>query len=78
MGLGLRFLDAVEDALAVVRGDPMRFPVLHREQELVIRGALVDIFPYGVFFIRDEVADATSVIACMHSRRDPRRWLSRV
>ena len=76
-GLGGRFLDAVEEILPMVREAPARFPVLHREPDLTIRRALLTIFPYGVFFIWDEADNATSVIPCLHGRRDPRRWLSR-
>ena len=70
--LGLRFLDAIEAALELVRTTPQRFPVKHREPDIVIRRALVAGFSYGLFFIWDERADAISVIACMHARRDPR------
>lgn len=77
-GLGDRFLDAVEATIDFVRETPQRFPEKHREPDLTIRRALVEGFPYGVFFIWNEVADTTSVIACMHARRDPRRWLQRV
>jgi plasmid stabilization system protein ParE len=77
LGLGTRFLDAVEETLGWVRDSPQRFPVKHQEPDLTIRRALVPDFPYGVFFVWDEAADATSVIACMHARRDPRRWLER-
>jgi plasmid stabilization system protein ParE len=74
-GLGDRFLDALDGTLESVRAAPQRFPELHREPDLAIRRALVGGFPYGVFFIWDEDADATSVIACLHARRDHRRWL---
>ncbi|MGK2934967.1 MAG: type II toxin-antitoxin system RelE/ParE family toxin [Gemmatimonadaceae bacterium] len=77
MGLGDRFLAAVEGTLGLIREAPARFPVKHREPDFSIRRSLVDGFPYGVFFIWNEVAGATSVIACMHARRDPRRWLRR-
>jgi plasmid stabilization system protein ParE len=77
LGLGDRFLDAVEEAIGFVRESPQRFPAMHREPDMTIRRALVDRFPYGVFFIWDETANATSVIACMHARQDPRRWLRR-
>lgn len=76
-GLGDRFLDAVEETIALIGDSPQRFPEKHRDPDLAIRRALVDGFPYGVFFIWDEKADATSVIACMHARRNPRRWLQR-
>lgn len=77
LSLGDRFLGAVGETIALVREVPQRFPEKHREPDFSIRRALVDGFPYGVFFIWDEAADATSVIACMHARRDPRRWLQR-
>jgi plasmid stabilization system protein ParE len=76
-GLGDRFLGAVDETMELVRGAPARFPEKHREPDFSIRRALVDGFPYGVFFIWNETIDATSVIACMHARRDPRRWLQR-
>ena len=76
-GLGDRFLDAVEETIALIWDSPQRFPEKHRDPDLAIRRALVDGFPYGVFFIWDEGVDATSVIACMHARRNPRRWLQR-
>ena len=67
VGLGDRFLDAVEATIGLVRETPQRFPVKHREPDLTIRRALVEGFPYGVFFIWNEVPAATSVIACMHA-----------
>ena len=76
-GLGTRFLDAVEETIGWIRNSPQRFPAKHRETDLAIRRALVPDFPYGLFFIWDEEAGATSVIACMHASRDPRRWLER-
>ena len=76
-GLGDRLLDAIEETIGHVRDAPQRFPEQHREPDFSIRRALVEGFPYGVFFIWDVRADATFVIACMHARRDPRRWLQR-
>jgi plasmid stabilization system protein ParE len=77
VGLGTRFLDAVEATLELVRESPQRFPETHREPDLTIRRALVEGFPYGVFFISDQSRGVTSIIACMHARRDPQRWLRR-
>ena len=50
-GLGIRFLDAVGITLEIVRESPQRFPSMHREPDLTIRRALLEGFPYGVFFI---------------------------
>jgi plasmid stabilization system protein ParE len=76
-GLGTRFLDAVASTLTSVRDAPDRFPVLHDEPSVAVRRALVAVFPYGVFYVWDARTAAISIIACMHARRDPRRWLTR-
>lgn len=71
-GLGADFLRAVDIALAEIGRQPDRFPRVHRE----CRQALLRRFPYAVFFVTG--ADLTSVIACMHLRRDPGTWQRRV
>jgi toxin ParE1/3/4 len=76
-GLGERFLAAVNDALDSVRDTPRRFPHVHQDGDLVVRRVLLKRFPYGLFYISDEARNLTSVIACMHARREPRRWLRR-
>jgi plasmid stabilization system protein ParE len=37
---------------------------------------LPERFPYAVYFVPS--ADLISVVACMHARREPRRWEERV
>jgi len=69
-GLGEEFLAAVQAAMEKVGAHPNGFPVVHRET----RRALVHRFPYGIFY-RD-YGDLVVVVACMHGRRDPRRWRS--
>jgi len=48
VGLGDRFLDAVQATLGFVRESPQRFPEKHHEPDFAIRRAFVDGFPYGV------------------------------
>jgi len=50
---------------------------MHREADLEVRRVRLKRFPYGLYFIWNEAAGETSVIACMHGRRDPQRWLQR-
>ena len=50
---------------------PERFPVVHPQ----CRRALLRRFPYGVYFV--STRQLISVVACMHVRRDPRRWEER-
>jgi plasmid stabilization system protein ParE len=69
-GLGDEFLTAVQSALENVVAHPTRYPVVHRET----RRVLVHRFPYGIFYrVYDELV---VVVACMHARRDPKRWRS--
>ena len=71
-GLGTEFLRALDVALAEVVRMPERFPVVYGES----RRALLRRFPYALYFVASP--DQVSVVACMHARRDPRRWEERV
>ena len=67
-GLGEEFLHEPSVALNAIAENPHRFPALHRQT----RRALIRRFPYGVYyrFLDTRVV----VVACLHGRRDPRRW----
>jgi plasmid stabilization system protein ParE len=70
--LGERFAYAVEGTVEAISESPLQFPVVHRK----LRRAGVRRFPFGIFF---EVQESRIVvIACLHGRRDPRRWKVRV
>jgi toxin ParE1/3/4 len=71
-GLGADFLRVVAVALAEIQRMPERFPVV----QMQCRRALLRRFPYGIYFVAS--AELISVVACMHARRDPRRWEERV
>ena len=70
-GLGLEFLDSVEETLGLIQKHPSMFPVVHKNS----RRALIHKFPFGVHYV---IADETIVVlAVMHGSRDPKRWKSR-
>lgn len=70
-GLGAAFLEVVEQALAGIEENPLRFPVIYRD----IRRALLRRFPYGVFFrVRP---DQIRVLNVLHLSRNPDRWRRR-
>jgi plasmid stabilization system protein ParE len=67
-GLGHEFLAAVRVAFEKVLSNPEGYPIVHRST----RRVLIRRFPYGVYFrVYPEVV---VVVACMHGRRDPKRW----
>lgn len=70
-GLGQDYLRAVRAVLTAIEESPERFPIVRGN----IRRAPLRRFPYAIFYTMEE--DQTVVIACMHFRRDPRRWQSR-
>jgi plasmid stabilization system protein ParE len=71
LGLGSEFLRAVDVVLAEIARTPERFPVVHH----TCRRALLRRFPYGIYFV--PTAELIGVVACMHARRNPRRWQER-
>ena len=68
LGLGHEFLAAAQTSIDGVAQHPLRSPVIRRNT----RRALLRRFPYAIYFrVYDEVI---VVVACMHGRRNPRRW----
>lgn len=68
-GLGVQFVVEVFDKIDAATG----FPSKHREEFDDVRVALVDGFPFGVFFIIEGVE--VVVLAVLDLRRDVRRRL---
>ena len=70
-GLGFEFLRALRTALSPLAREPRQFPAVLED----IRRTRLRRFPYSVFYVATD--DATTVIAVIHDRRDPRRWQAR-
>ena len=66
--LGARFALAVDAAVDVIARSPLVFQIVHAQ----IRRVGVRRFPYGLFFKVE--SHRIVVIACMHGRRNPKRW----
>jgi len=71
-GLGEEFLAALRSTRDRVLAHPEAFPVLHRATR---RALIPQRFPYGLFY--RIYGDTIVVVACMHAKRDPRRWQRR-
>lgn len=68
-GLGGRFLDALDQTIALIAENPHRYPVyLQPIQRIHIRH-----FPYAVFFVAKE--KNVVVLAVLHLHRNPRLLL---
>ncbi len=66
-----RFLDTLELILRQVQVRPESFPLVHR----TLRRALLPRYPFGVYFQVDP--EKVRIVAVVHTRRHPRRWIRR-
>jgi plasmid stabilization system protein ParE len=71
-GLGSEFVRAVDSCLSKIGRNPLSYPILYKQA----RRALMRRFPYGLLYICDR--DIVSIIACFHSKRNPKQWLDRI
>ena len=70
-GLGVVFRDRLKDAIRRIR----EAPLAHAPQYRDIRRALVDRFPYAVYY--RIMPTAIVVIGVIHGHRHPREWMRR-
>ena len=71
-GLGEEFLAALSVTRDRLLEDPEAYPVLQRATR---RALIPKRFPYALFY--RIYGDTIVVVACMHAKRDPRRWQRR-
>ena len=67
-GLGARFLAEVDATFRRIEANPMAFGYVRGK----LRRALVQRFPFGVFYVLTE--QNIVVVAVLHAARDPRLW----
>jgi plasmid stabilization system protein ParE len=72
-GLGKRFTDHVRKTVHYIRQNPNA--VAKRYDN--IRTALLDAFPYMIHFTADEDKKIITVLAVLHTARDPKAWKER-
>jgi plasmid stabilization system protein ParE len=64
--LAQRLLAEIGSAINRLESNPLQFPIVHRD----VRRALLRQYPYALFF--RIIEDRIQVLACFHTRRDPR------
>lgn len=70
-GLGGEFLDELRKTYGQIVAGPLKYPVLR----LNTRRALLNRFPYAVYFAID--GETIVVLAIFHTSRDPAAWQRR-
>lgn len=71
VGLGLRFLDEVESKVREINSSPLSHPPLDART----RVAIVNTFPYGVYY--RETPEELVVMGLFHLHRRPGLWRQR-
>lgn len=71
--LGLRFIAAVENAIARVCEAPERWRVFNGGE---VRRHLTRVFPYGILYTVE--ADHVLIVAVAHCSREPGYWRQRL
>ena len=66
--LGLKFLDAIEEAMRDISRHPEAFRRLRGD----IRRIMLDVFPWGLLFTR--VPEGIRILALIHLHSDPKSW----
>jgi toxin ParE1/3/4 len=69
-GLGAEFRAALDETIDRIAENPMQFRRVQGE----IRRAILNRFPYAVYF---REASSDIVVLAVHGRQHPRRWESR-
>ena len=70
-GLGERFANVVEMAVAHIAAAPESFRIIEDD----IRRCLAKVFPYAVLYSIEP--DSILIVAVMHCRREPGYWRNR-
>jgi toxin ParE1/3/4 len=77
IGLGERFVLAIDKAINDAVADPLRWPLMPSvPEELGVRRRLVDSFPYAVVY-RIVTNGIVEIVAVMHGKRSPDYWKNR-
>lgn len=71
-GLEDEFIRSLDARLESIRRNPDLYPTVYKN----VRRALLPKFPYGLFYFVFD--DTVVVLACFHTRRDPKDWQRRV
>ncbi|WAL61464.1 type II toxin-antitoxin system RelE/ParE family toxin [Thermocoleostomius sinensis] len=71
-GLGSEFIRAIDTCLSGIGRNPLAYPLLYQQA----RRALVRRFPYSILYVFDQ--NTVSIIACFHSKRNPKSWQERL
>jgi toxin ParE1/3/4 len=71
-GLGIRFIDSVEETLARILEAPTRWRIIEDD----VRRCFTHVFPHGILYTIE--GDNILILAVMHCSREPGYWRYRL
>jgi plasmid stabilization system protein ParE len=71
-GLGGQFFDAVSASVESIRTNPFQYQRVFKNR----RRAIVARFRFNMIYRVTE--NEVVIVACLHGRRDPKRWMDRI
>ncbi len=71
-GLGKSFIRCLDSKIDSIHNNPLHFQIVQKPS---IRRALVNRFPFSIYYINQE--DLISIIAVLHQHRSPESWKNR-
>lgn len=74
VGLGEQFLEGLDSCYEAI----VRMPKAFRKVMGQYRRALVERFPYAVYYHHEESSDRVNIYVVIHTSRDPKAWQERL
>lgn len=68
--LGKRFILHVRQITAVIKGNPYLYAIRYND----VRTAVLDVFPFMIHYVIDELEEKVVIIAVLHISRNPDIW----
>ncbi|MEY2829988.1 MAG: hypothetical protein RIQ33_1846 [Bacteroidota bacterium] len=75
-GLGLELLICFRASTQQIQQHPLGYEVKYKIKGRAVRVAMLNRFPYGVYFFVDE--NTIQIVAVMHAKRSDRNWKKRM
>jgi plasmid stabilization system protein ParE len=75
LGLEKRFLQAVKTKLTLLQEQPFSAQVRLEKEGESIRGAVIDTFPFLIYYLPDETAKTIVVLSVFHTKQNQQELL---
>nr|WP_197486571.1 type II toxin-antitoxin system RelE/ParE family toxin [Mucilaginibacter sp. L294] len=68
--LGKRFTLHVRQIIAVIKENPYLYAIRYND----VRTAVLDVFPFMIHYVIDDIGEKIVIVAVLHTSRNPDIW----